>query len=68
MQIKETKKQLDQFVDGLIETLNNEFGEKSVTVYSSRREKIEMLKRLSKELDDEVYHDTEDLMRMISQN
>jgi hypothetical protein len=68
VQIKETKKQLDQFVDGLIETLNNEFGEKSVTVYSSRREKIEMLKRLSKELDDEVYHDTEDLMRMISQN
>lgn len=59
---------MDQFVDGLIETLNNEFGEKSVTVYSSRREKIEMLKRLSKELDDEVYHDTEDLMRMISQN
>jgi hypothetical protein len=55
-------------VDGLIETLNNEFGEKSVTVYSSRREKIDMLKRLSKELDEEVYHDTEDLMRMISQN
>ncbi len=49
--MKEMKKQLDQFVDGLIETLNNEFGEKSVTIYSPRKDKIQLLRKLSKELD-----------------
>ena len=68
MQMKETKKQLDQFVDGLVETLNNEFGEKTVTVYSARKDKLAMLKRLSKELDQDTYHDTEELMKLISQN
>jgi DNA anti-recombination protein RmuC len=43
---KETKRELDQFVDGLIETLNSEFGEKSVTPYSSRFEKVMLLKKL----------------------
>lgn len=51
MQIKETKKQIDQFIDGLVETLNTEFSEKSVSVHSSRREKVDLLRRLSKELD-----------------
>jgi hypothetical protein len=67
-QVKETKRQLDMFVDGLIETLNNEFGERSVSVQSTRREKIEMLRRLSKELDQEVYSDTEELMKMIGRH
>lgn len=63
--MKEMKQQLDQFVDALIETMNNEFNEKTVTPYSSRRDKIEMLKKLVKELDKEVYSDTNDLFKMI---
>ena len=64
-QLKETKKQLDQFVDGLIETLNQEFHETSVTPYSNRRDKIELLRRLAKELDQEVYADTNELFKLI---
>ena len=55
-------------MDALIETMNNEFNEKTVTPYSSRKEKIEMLKKLVKELDKEVYSDTNDLFKMIGQN
>lgn len=65
MQMKEMKKQLDQFVDGLIETLNNEFNEKTVTPYSSRKDKIALLKRLVKEIDQEVYADTTELFKLI---
>ena len=52
-------------MDALIETMNNEFHEKTVTPYSPRKEKIEMLKKLVKELDKEVYADTNDLFKMI---
>ncbi len=55
-------------MDALIETMNNEFNEKTVTPYSSRKEKTEMLKKLVKELDKEVYSDTNDLFKMIGQN
>jgi hypothetical protein len=55
-------------VDALIETMNIEFNEKTVTPYSSRKDKIEMLKKLVKELDKEVYSDTNDLFKMIGQN
>jgi hypothetical protein len=66
--MKETKKQLDQFVDGLIETLNQEFHEISVTPYSNRKDKIELLRRLFKELDQETYADTNELFKLIGQN
>lgn len=48
---KETKKQVYEFLDSLIETLNKEFGETTVTRASSKRDKINYLRRLSKELD-----------------
>jgi hypothetical protein len=55
-------------VDGLIETLNSEFGEKTVNVYSSRRDKLEYMRKLSKELDKEVYSDTETFFKLIGEN
>ena len=48
--------------------MNNEFNEKTVTPYSSRKEKVAMLKKLFSELDKEVYADTNDLFKMIGQN
>lgn len=55
-------------MDGLIETLNSEFGETAVTAYSSRRDKMELLRKLSKELDQEIYADTDTFFKMISEN
>jgi CRISPR/Cas system-associated exonuclease Cas4 (RecB family) len=48
---QDLKKQMNQFVDGLIETLHYEFNETSVSVTSPRREKIALLKKLADELD-----------------
>ena len=67
-EFKQTKKQLDGFIDGLIETLSKEFGETRVSPYSSRREKMDYLKRLVKELDDDTYSDTHTLFKMIGEN
>ena len=66
--LKDTKKQLDGFVDGLIQTLHTEFGEQAITPHSARKDKLAYLKRLALELDREVYHDTEKLFSMIREN
>jgi hypothetical protein len=67
-QLKQTKQQLDGFVDGLIETLCQEFHETRITPYASRKEKIAYLRRLSQELDKDTYEDTEQLFTLISQH
>ena len=63
--LKDTKKQLDGFVDGLIDTLHTEFGDQSISPHASRKEKLAYLRRLAVELDREVYSDLEKFFSMI---
>lgn len=68
-ELKQTKKQLDGFIDGLIETLVKEFGETRVTAYASRKEKLDYLRLMVKELDkDSFYSDQQHLFKLIGEN
>jgi hypothetical protein len=46
----------------------NEFGETRVSQYSSKREKLDYLGKLVKELENDTYSDTDDLIKMIGEN
>ena len=48
--VKEAKKQASEVVDSFIEVMNEEMGEKEVTVNSPKRLKYEFLKQMHKEL------------------
>src|SRR5687768_4368000 len=61
------KHQINRFVDGLIETLNNEFNDTTVKTASPRREKVNYLKKLSQELDVE-YSDHAKFFDLIKKN
>jgi hypothetical protein len=44
---------MNEFLDGLIYTLNEDFGEKSISLNSTQNEKILFLRKLYNELDHE---------------
>ena len=47
----EQKRDIDQLLNGFIQTLINEFGETSIKATSPKREKLALLKKLVTELD-----------------
>ena len=56
--ILSAKREADQFVDGLIETLNTEFDEKEVDISMPKRIKYEYIRQLHKEFDKDFRDDT----------
>ena len=52
-QVFETKRQADKFVDSIIQSLNEDYDEKDVTLSMPKREKYECVRKLHKELDAE---------------
>eukprot|EP00347_Sterkiella_histriomuscorum_P008086 403346424 len=65
-QVKEAKSRVYSFIDGLIEVLHKDFDEQSVTIASSRREKVELLRKLCKELDPQ-YSDFNNFKKMLDE-
>ncbi|CDW79965.1 UNKNOWN [Stylonychia lemnae] len=63
-QFYEAKKQSYQLMDAIIESLNKDFDEKKVTVYSSRAQKVNYLRQLSKELEPR-YKDQEKFRKIV---